>query len=463
LLLSTYSFRHYYIPPEFTMTYSSGRGRAVRGGRGGAGSRGGEYYKNKYGGKSRSGRGGRGGSADEEIKGDQRFSSSPNGGGGTYDELLSVLQRLDGKPYPAYHDLDTTSMDRGGWVNSMGKYTLFVSRAQSDPFAPPTRCRIVLDASQAGFPIDLYSNKNRSLGLADFLLSHLYETCQQLGADDSLMGSGWSGPKGGDLQVLQPCQHVLEQSAVTIDVQGNVILQFTVNLPARGRSILGRVAQTIFGKTIPTMIQRSLHYAALPKRQLKEHVDMVEDQIWLQNQLEVRNLVAFVRNGAVLPRHSGADDRPMDQPSVVPFVAPKRLEVSFVLPNSGKMVTGLGIPKGVTLICGGGFHGKSTLLSTLEKGVYPKRPGDGREYCMTSKYACKIRAEDGRNVQAVDISNFINHLPAGKDTTCFYTMDASGSTSQATNIVEVKSRLLLLCERTDQLFWVAVLVTESWF
>jgi predicted ABC-class ATPase len=276
--------------------------------------------------------------------------------------------------------------------------------------------------------------------LADFLLRHVYETCKQLRADDSLVGNGWNGPKGGDLQVLQPCQHVLEQSAVTIDEQGNVILQFTVNLPARGRSILGRVAQTIFGTTIPTMIERSLHYNALPAHQIKEHVNMVEDQIWLQNQLNGRNLVAFVRTGAILPRCSGSDDRPMDQTSAVPFVAPKRLEISFALPTSGKTVTGLGIPKGVTLICGGGFHGKSTLLATLEKGVYPKCPGDGREYCMTSKHACKIRAEDGRNVQAVDISNFINHLPAGKDTTCFYTMDASGSTSQATNIVEVTFR-----------------------
>ncbi|KAG7347002.1 ABC transporter ATPase [Nitzschia inconspicua] len=420
------------------MSYSSGRGR---GGRGRGGGRG-EYYKNKYGSGGRSVSTGRGSSDGQEK------SSSPTGGG-SYHELQSLLQRLDGKSYPAYHDLDTP-MDRG-WVNSVGKYTLFVAKAQSDPFAPPTRCRIVVDASKAAIPKELYSNKVRSMALADFLLRRLHETCQKLGADDSLHGNGWSGPKGGDLQVLEPCQHVLEQSAVRIDEQGNVIAQFTVNLPARGRTILGRTAETIFGRTIPTIVERSLQYNSLTAIQLKQHVDMVEDQVWLQSQLEARNLVAFVRKGAILPRFSGADDRPMDKKSAVPFVFPKRLEVSFELPNAGKEVTGLGIPKGVTLICGGGFHGKSTLLATLEKGIYPKIPDDGREFCMTSKDACKIRAEDGRHVQAVDISNFINNLPGGKDTTCFCSMDASGSTSQAANIVEAieyGSNALLIDEDT---------------
>jgi len=265
-------------------------------------------------------------------------------------------------------------------------------------------------------------------------------------------GGAWKGPKGGDIQVLEPCQHVLEQSAVRVDLStGNIIAQITVNLPARGRTILGNAAETIFTNTIPTMVERCLCYASLSAQRLRQHVEMVEDQLWLIEQLESRNIVAFVPNGAILPRKSGADDRPMDPREVVPFESPPRLAIDFSLPNSGITIKGMGIPKGVTLICGGGFHGKSTVLETLQLGMYPKIPGDGREFCATSMSAVKIRAEDGRNICAVDISNFINNLPFGKDTTCFSSEDASGSTSQATSIVEALecgAKALLIDEDT---------------
>jgi predicted ABC-class ATPase len=252
-------------------------------------------------------------------------------------------------------------------------------------------------------------------------------------------GKGWSGPKGGDLQVLEPSQHVLEQSGVRLDAEGNVIAQITINLPARGRNILGRAAEEILGHTLPTLVKDSLLYESLQASKLQQHVESVEDQCWLQTQLDSKNLVAFVQNGAILPRESGVDDRPMDAKMAIPFESPKRLEISFSLPNAGITVTGMGVPKGISLICGGGFHGKSTLLEALQVGVYPKIPGDGREFCLTSPKALKIRAEDGRNVQSVDISTFINNLPFGKDTTCFSSPDASGSTSQAANIVEVST------------------------
>ena len=407
----------------------------------------GEYYKNKYGGGGRGrgggGRGGRGrggrGRGRSEGDGEPRQAN----GGGSYSDLQRVLQRIDGKQYCAYHDLDTPR-DRG-WVNSDSQFTLFVERAQSDPFAPPTRCRVVVDAAKAGFPASLSSNKIRSVALADYLLRALYSSCKKLGADASLSGQGWSGPKGGDLQVMEPCQHVLEQSAVRVDGNGNVIAQMTINLPARGRNILGHAAEKILGHTLPQLVRDSLYYRSLQGAKLQAHVESVEDQLWLQNQLESKNLVAFIRNGAILPRMSGVDDRPMDSKNALPFESPKRLDVSFTLPNAGKTITGMGVPKGITLICGGGFHGKSTLLEALQVGVYPKLPGDGREFCMSSANASKIRSEDGRNVQAVDISTFINNLPFGKDTTNFNTPDASGSTSQAANIVEVSLSMANSC------------------
>jgi predicted ABC-class ATPase len=407
-----------------------GGGRS--GGRGGSGGRG-EYYKNKY------GRGGRGSGRSGGGRTDTDGGRPAPSGGGSFDDLQNLLRRLDGKSYAAYHDLDT-DLSRG-WANSQDGFTLYCERAQSDPFAPPTRCRVVVDATRAGFPRQCYSNRIRSMALADYLLRTLHMTCKILGADSSINGGGrdgWKGPKGGDIQVLEPCQHVLEQSAVRVDQSnGNIIAQITINLPARGRSILGQAAETILCQTIPTMVER-LRYASLSEDRLRQHIEMVEDQVWLREQLESRNIVAFIRNGAILPRKSGADDRPMDpRKEPVPFESPPRLEIDFTLPNAGTAIKGMGIPKGISLICGGGFHGKSTLLETLQLGVYPKIPGDGREFCATSMSSVKIRAEDGRNVRAVDISNFINNLPFGTDTTCFSSEDASGSTSQAASIVEV--------------------------
>lgn len=418
--------------PFVPITYHSGvtnmgRGRGGRGGRGR-----GEYYKNKYGGGGRDR--GRGGSSGERYTGGDSSPRTANGGG-SFSDLQRTLQRIDGKSYGAYHDIDTP-LDQG-WVNTDAKFTLFVERAQSDPFAPPTRCRVVVDAVKAGFPPTLYSNKIRSIALSDYLLRALHSSCKKLGADAAFQGKGWSGPKGGDLQVMEPCQHVLEQSGVRLDNDGNVIAQITINLPARGRTILGGAAQEIMGNTLPSLVQQSLYYHSLQATKLKSHVESVEDQCWLQNELESRNLIAFIRNGAILPRKSGVDDRPMASNTAVPFRSPKRFEISFDLPNMKTTITGMGIPKGITLICGGGFHGKSTLLEALQVGIYPKIPGDGREFCLTSANASKIRSEDGRNVQAADISTFINNLPFGKDTTNFNTLDASGSTSQAANIVEV--------------------------
>ena len=68
--------------------------------------------------------------------------------------------------------------------------------------------------------------------------------------------------------------------------------------------------------------------------------------------------------------------------------------------------------------------------------MYDHISGDGREYVITDGDAVKIRAEDGRSIKGTDISMFINDLPNGKDTKRFSTADASGSTSQAANVIE---------------------------
>jgi predicted ABC-class ATPase len=182
---------------------------------------------------------------------------------------------------------------------------------------------------------------------------------------------------------------------------------------------------------------------------VKAHVDSVEDQEWLRRQLPSRSLVAFVANGSVLPRSAGHLDTPLQGVGVEPFVSPAELEVSFTLPRQGRIITGMGVPTGLTMLVGGGFQGKSTLLRALEVGVYNHALGDGREYVVTHPLAMKIRAEDRRSVQGIDISPFISRLAV--PTTSFCTSDASGSTSQAANMVEaleLGSPVLLLDEDT---------------
>ena len=186
------------------------------------------------------------------------------------------------------------------------------------------------------------------------------------------------------MKISRPTQHVIEQSAVRILPNGDICAQFTVNLPARGRSILGHKAVQIFDQTLPQLVQKSLIYTSLDANAVTRHVLNVEDQEWVRSNLEIRGLVAFVPDGAILPRMSGADDRPMDDtskdgensgsnPKVVRFHSPDTLRVSFDLPNMGKTLAGIGIRKGITLIVGGGFHGKSTLLSALQVGIYNVR------------------------------------------------------------------------------------------
>ncbi|KAL7532617.1 hypothetical protein ACHAXR_004736 [Thalassiosira sp. AJA248-18] len=478
---------------------SGGRGRG-RGGRGGG--RGGDYYRNKYGGgRGRGGRGGRGGSynrsesntssntggADDDKKSggggsvgggseqappSQKFDPNvPRQGGnngGEHSALVELLRRLDGKQYPGYHDIESSTK---GWVNDMEGYSLYIGRAQSDPFAKPTRCRIIVKSETAKFPPVSYQNKIRSVALGDYLNRMFFECCKKMGADvgagegGGQGGKGWSGPKGGDIEIAKPSQNVIEQTAVRILSNGDVCAQFTINLPARGRTIQGHRAVQIFDQTLPQMVQKALLYPLLDAADVTRHVLNVEDQEWVRSNLEIRGLVAFVPDGAILPRKSGADDAPMEDkksdgeddkddnstPKLVRFHSPDTLRVSFDLPNMGKTLAGIGIRKGVTLIVGGGFHGKSTLLSALQLGMYNKIPGDGREFCACSPNAVKIRAEDGRNVSQVNISPFINNLPFGQSTNCFSTPDASGSTSQATNIMEaleMGAKTLLIDEDT---------------
>ena len=348
------------------------------------------------------------------------------------DFLKSQLLKLDNASYKAYKDI------RGEY--KFAQFDLIVDRVQGDPFAAPSQVRVIIPQSVGKFPPQLYENKSREVAVRDYLARQFAKVAKQY---SSHRGTG----KSGLIAIASVGQEILERTAVFINEE-ELEVRFIVGLPARGRRILGRQAVAMLCEDIPKIVTQLL-YESLDAKAIQQQVETVEDADWLREQLLSRNLVAFVLNGAILPRRSGIDSRPLVE--AIPFKSPADLEVEFDCPNRG-VVMGMGIPAGITLIVGGGYHGKSTLLRAIELGIYNHVPGDGREYVVTNPSAAKIRAEDGRGIAGVDISPFINHLPQGRSTTEFSTANASGSTSQATNIIEALeagTKLLLIDEDTS--------------
>ncbi len=353
----------------------------------------------------------------------------------TKANLQRLLYRIDGKGYPAYKDI------RGRY--DFEDFTLFVDHVQGDPFAAPSRLRVQLSMKKAGFPAETRAGCSRLVALRDYLARTFASACRSV--SDRSRGSGKSGLIGMDL----PGQEILERSSIIV-TDDLVEARFVMGLPARGRRILGRQAAAMLCDELPKVVASALKYASLNRKHLFTHLLVSEDADHLRDQLPGLGLIAFVADGSILPRRSGVDDRPLHGDQVVPFRSPASLRVEISLPNAGP-VTGMGIPAGVTLIVGGGYHGKSTLLSALERGVYNHLPGDGREFVVTDPTAVKIRAEDGRRVEGVDLRPFINNLPNQSNAAAFRTDNASGSTSQAANIMEaleVGARVLLLDEDT---------------
>jgi predicted ABC-class ATPase len=352
------------------------------------------------------------------------------------ERLAAELERLDGRGYKAYKQI-AGRYDAGG-------FTLAIDHVQGDPFAEPSRLRAFVPPTTAALPDWAHRDAARRTAAADFL-NRVFRGA--LRAASSRRGSGHSG----ELSVLAPGQEVLVRTSMSVAADGAVEARFRAGLPARGRTILGREAALLLTRDAVQAVLASLVFTALDGRALRRHVETVEDARALRAQLAAHGLIAFVADGARLPRRSGVDDRPLEDHAVVDFRSPDSLRVTLRAPNAGD-ITGMGIPRGITLIVGGGFHGKSTLLRALERGVYDHVPGDGRERVVTSACAVKVRAEDGRSVAGTDISSFIGRIPGGGDTRCFATGNASGSTSQAAAIIEafeVGARALLLDEDTS--------------
>ncbi|QXC55989.1 ABC-ATPase domain-containing protein [Vibrio mimicus] len=340
------------------------------------------------------------------------------------DRLIATLKKLEKQNYRAYQQI------KGQY--DFGDFTLFIDHIQSDPYASASRLRATRAWSLTG--LDWLKEKSPAYQMAarDFIARAFAEFAKQ----DNSLSIAISG------------QTVLDSTSVLFNEQG-IELRFRMSMPAEGRDILAKKALNILTFHLPKYIRRATLERELDKAALLHHCEIVEDQEAMRAQLDDLGLVAFVANGSVLPRLAGNCDLPMKE--AVPFQTPKSLEVTLSTPNQGELV-GMGIPQGITLIVGGGFHGKSTLLTALERSIYNHIPGDGRERMVTDLKAMKIRAEEGRCVHNLNLSNYINHLPMGKDTTDFSTQDASGSTSQSAWLqesIEAGVTTLLIDEDTS--------------
>lgn len=349
-------------------------------------------------------------------------------------ELREQLRNIDHKSYPLYKSL------KGSY--RFTKYILHIDHVQGDPFAAPSDVRIVVDAKAAGFPEFARKDSLTREALADVLLREFEKQIHQF--TFKARGSG----KSGLISISHPGQEVLRHTACEVGTK-EITMRFSIGFPANGRTINAKELDKILFDYLPVCVERALYYQNLDAKSVRAAIDLAEDQQAIRGQLQEMGLVAFVANGSVLPRESGISSHPMK--GAKKFVSPESLEVTMELPHKGP-IRGMGIRKGITLIVGGGYHGKSTILTALELGVYNHIAGDGREYVIADETAVKLRSEDGRFIKNVDISMFINDLPSKTDTHDFSTKDASGSTSQAAGIVEsieAGSHLFLLDEDTS--------------
>ncbi len=351
------------------------------------------------------------------------------------NDLRQLLLQIDHKSYPAYKDT------RGSY--RFPGYILNIDHVQGDPFASPSKVSIAVSGKTAGFPADTYDAPHKRIALPDHILRLFARSLERYSF--KARGSGKSGLIG----VSRCGQEILERTACQMDPEnGDLLIRMEIGFPADGRRIKSGELIKILFDYLPECIPKNLLYKNLDARRVRQVRDLSEDQHYIRQQLGVRKLTAFVADGTILPRESGVSARPMK--NAVPFVSPDSLKITLDLPNHGP-ITGMAIPQGITLIVGGGYHGKSTLLKALELGVYDHIAGDGREYVATDVTAVKIRAEDGRSIKKTDISMFINNLPNDRDTRSFSTEDASGSTSQAANVIEAMeaaTRLFLIDEDT---------------
>ena len=262
-------------------------------------------------------------------------------------ELEKNLMSINRRSYPAYKDLRGSYQFQG--------YQLNIDHVQGDPFASPSKLSIQVKKIQARFPEEYYKEEHRRIALQDYLARQFGKAVSKF--IFQAKGSGKSGLIG-----ISRCgQEVLDRTAFEIK-DGDLLVRFEVGFPANGRTINAFELRKILFEYLPEIADRSLYYKNLNQQEVKKCIELAEDQHYIRRELTKRRLIAFVANGSILPRESGVSQKPMK--GAIAFEAPESMEVEMELPHRGK-IKGMGIPEGITLIVGGGYHGKSTLLNLI--------------------------------------------------------------------------------------------------
>jgi predicted ABC-class ATPase len=355
----------------------------------------------------------------------------------TLDVLEKKLSSLDGRDY-------------GGYQSLIGQYDfhdfrLYIDQIPKDPYAPPHTgiYRVIFSLSSTGVPEKFYDTKAKEIAFRDYLARRFFNASQDV--SKGRRGTGYSGI----ITIDPPSQAILERTSVMLkDME--IEVRCFIGLPASGRKIKSQLARKMLFEELPDIINRSLDKRSIDLDRAELHISTYENAEYLRRELVARNLVSFIADGAILPRRSGVSDEMLGSEEAIPFKSPKELKIIVELPD-GEQINGMGIPAGITLIVGGGYHGKSTLLTAIEQGIYNHIPGDGREQCVSTTSTVKVRAYSGRYVEKTDISPFIRNLPIQKDTSVFCTDNASGSTSQAAAIseaIEAGAGVVLMDEDT---------------
>lgn len=337
---------------------------------------------------------------------------------GNMKALYQKIRTLNGKNYGLYKSLAEKPWD-------FGDFSLEFLHVQGDPFAPASRVMIKASLQMLGYSSEWGSSFERRLALSDFLLRRMSAVVKEKYPDrDAAVIFDVAGPE------------MLVRNSLWID-NGELRAVLQVRLPGESRKIQAEAAAEILTMVLPDLVSASLfndggRCEGGVKPELAAHYQVLADRKVILEELEKRSLCAFVPNGAILPRASGISQDPLE--GAIPFTSPEELAVTLNV--NGRDICGMGIPKGITVITGGAFHGKSTLLQALTCAVYPHIPGDGREGIVIDESALRVGVEDGRSVRGTDLSQFVRDLPGGVSTKEFTTASASGSTSEAANLLE---------------------------
>ena len=333
------------------------------------------------------------------------------------DDLARMLAKLEGKSYSLYRRLRNATI-------IYRDFKLKLTKIQGDPHAEPSIVEVLIPNSSHRFSSKFFEEKNIT-PFTDYISRSLHSICKK---HSERCGSGNSCYIG----IPKPGPWILRRSSVEVGENKSLILRFYVGLPARGRRVLGGEAVNIFRKKIPSIV-KGIILLGEKDYEIMDHIVNYLDQEYLRSWIKSKGYMFFVGNGSILPRESSISQKPLK--NAVKFLSPKTLSVKVKLP-SNRVIEGLAISKGVLIITGGGYHGKTTLLKAIQEGIYDHIRGDGRELVVSSEKTVTVKAEDGRIIHHVNISSFIRKLPSGELTVDFSNLNASGSTSMAASIIE---------------------------